>query len=113
MAADIKFFLDENISPQVAEQLQRKGIEAVSVREVELLGDTDDNLLVLAIEKGYVLCTQDIDFLQMVASGTEHTGIIFGHSRKMGIGDWVNGLERIYTDHTMGLEYMRNHVVYL
>lgn len=111
MAADIKFYLDENISPEVAKQLERRGIDAVSVRGLDLLSDSDVNHLARAIEMGYVLCTQDTDYLKMAASGVEHHGIIFGTARKLGIGDWVRGLERIHTNHAT--DYMDNHVEYL
>ncbi|HSN75669.1 MAG TPA: hypothetical protein VL334_11380 [Anaerolineae bacterium] len=37
MAAKIRFYLDENIPVAVSTQLKRRGIEAVTVRNLELL----------------------------------------------------------------------------
>lgn len=111
MAAAVKFYLDENISPDIAEQLINRGIEATTVRELGLLGDSDINHLERAVAMGYVLCTQDTDYLKIASSGAEHQGIIFGIASKMGIGDWVRGLERIHTKHTM--DQMKNRIEHI
>jgi len=60
---------------------------------------------------GYVLCTQDTDYLIMDSQGVDHTGIVFGNQGTHSIGDWVNGLELICTVYTP--EDMLNHVEYL
>ncbi len=60
---------------------------------------------------GYVLCTQDTDYLIMASQGITHAGIVFGTQDSNSIGDWVNGLELICTVYTS--EEMQNHVEYL
>jgi len=47
--------MDENINPEIAVQLARIGIEVVTVRDLELLGDSDSNHLNRATEMGCVL----------------------------------------------------------
>jgi len=42
---------------------------------------------------GYVLCTNDADYVEMAAQGATHAGIVFGQQHKHGIGDWVRYLE--------------------
>jgi len=111
LAADISFYLDENLSPQIAEQLARRGITAVTARDLGLLGDSDENHLARAAAMGYVLCTHDTDYLKMAGRGVEHAGVVFGIQERDGIGEWVRGLERIHGEHTA--EYMQNHVEYL
>lgn len=111
MANDIRYYLDENVPVVIAEQLKRKNIEVVTVRDIGYLGDTDTNHLQRATAMNYVLCTHDQDFLRLVAEGTEHTGIVFGIQNVISIGDWVRGLELVHT--VLQAEDMLNHVEYL
>lgn len=78
MATKVRFFLDENMPVVIAGQLKRRGIQAVTVRDLGLLGDEDVNHLKHAIDEGYVLCTHDADYLDLALSGIEHAGIVFG-----------------------------------
>ncbi len=109
--AEIRFYLDENVQIAVAEQLQRRGIEAVSARSLGSLGDADENHLARARAMGCVLCTHDTDYYQLAASGGEHSGIIIGQQDKHTIGDWVKGLTLIHAVYTA--EDMRNRVEFL
>lgn len=111
MVAAISLYLDENISPKIAEQLKRRGIDTVTVRDLGLLGDTDENHLTRATEAGRVLVTADTDFLIMVSDGTEHAGIAFGVLDALSIGDWVNRLELLANVYSP--EDMLNHIEYL
>jgi len=111
LAAAIRLYLDENLSPRVAEQLRRRGIDAVSARDVALLGKPDLVQLATAIEMGRVFVTSDADFLQMVAAGLEHPGIVFGIQEANTIGDWVTGLELLCLVYTP--DDMKNHVEYI
>jgi predicted nuclease of predicted toxin-antitoxin system len=55
----------------IAEQLQARGIEAVTVRDLGALSDTDVNHLTRATRLGYVLCTYDSDYIQLATSGMD------------------------------------------
>ncbi len=88
MAAVISLYLDENISPKVAFQRRRRGIDAITVRDLDRLGDSDTNHLQQAIATRRALVTCDSDFLALAASGVEHTGIVFGVQEELTIGDW-------------------------
>lgn len=83
---ELRFYLDENIDPEVARQLARGGIDAICVRDLQLRGDTDLNHLKRATEMGYALCTHDSDFLKMHAESNDHAGIIFAHHDRARIG---------------------------
>ena len=111
MAAAIRLYLDENITPKVAVQLRRRGVDIVSIHELGLTGDSDENHLKRATEKGRVLVTTDTDFLVMASEGIEHAGIVFGIQENLSIGDWVNGLELVAAVYSA--EDMINHVEYL
>jgi hypothetical protein len=107
----ISLYLDENLTPKIATQLKRRGINVVTVRDLGLLGDTDENHLERATRMEYVLVTSDTDFLIMASEGIEHTGIIFGIQENNAIGDWVKGLELICSVYIQ--EDMVNHVEFL
>lgn len=111
MAAKLRFYLDENIPVALAVQLQRRGIEAVTVRDLGLLGDSDRNHLKRAAMMGYVLCTNDADYLDIASSGFAHVGIVFGQQHRHTIGDWVRHLELMSALYEPG--DMQNHIEYL
>lgn len=111
MAVGIRFYLDENVPIAVATQLKRRNIEAVTVRDLDLLGDSDINHLHRATQMEYVLCTHDVDYVELAASGVEHTGIVFGQQQWHGIGDWVRFLELVHAVYEP--DEMRNRIEYL
>lgn len=111
MAAAIRLYLDENLSPRIAEQLRRRGVDIVTVHDLDVAGDTDENHLDRAIRMGRVLVTSDTDFLVLVASGTAHPGIVFGVQERHRIGDWVRALDLLCAVYTP--EDMTNHVEYI
>jgi len=69
-----------------------RGIDAVSVRDLDALGDTD---LLRATSVGRVLVTADNDFLYLANVTDEHSGIIFDVQEDHSLGDWVKNLELI------------------
>lgn len=111
MAAAISLYLDENLSPKIAAQLRRRGINAVSVGDLGLFGDSDPNHLTRATGMGYILVTADTDYLILAASGFEHAGIVFGTQQDNDLGDWVRSLELICAVYSA--DDMKNHVEYL
>ncbi|MBL8133963.1 MAG: DUF5615 family PIN-like protein [Anaerolineae bacterium] len=111
MAAAIRLYLDENLTPVIADQLRLRGIDVVTVRDLSALGDSDANHLRRAVELGRVLITADADLLVIASEGVEHLGIIYGKQNRHSIGDWVTRLELICAVYTAG--DMVNHVEYL
>jgi len=67
-----RIFLDEHISPYIAEALRRFGHDALSVREAGLLGASDDALLSIAVEQGRVFISSDYrDFARLCREWNE------------------------------------------
>jgi len=93
----LRFYLDENVPTAIASQLQSRGIDAITVRDLQLLGDEDLNHLQRATSMRRVLCTHDSDFLQLANDGVSHTGIIFGQQDKHYIGERVKFLELVHS----------------
>jgi hypothetical protein len=108
---DIRLYFDENVETAVADQMRERGIECVTVRDLNLLGDTDENHLQRAADMGYVLCTYDSDYPRLHAEGFPHAGIVFAKERTTSIGDWVRGLALICGAITA--DEMKNHIEYL
>ncbi|MBX3012750.1 MAG: DUF5615 family PIN-like protein [Caldilineaceae bacterium] len=111
MATPLRFYLDENVPIAVARQLQSRGIDVVTVRDLGLLGAADETHLANATRMRCVLCTYDIDYLQLVSGGVEHTGIVFAQQDTHYIGDWVNWLTLMHAVYSQ--EELHNHVEYL
>jgi len=112
LEAAVRLYLDENLPPVIAEQLRLRGVDALSVRDMGTLGESDTFHLQRATELERVIVTTDIDFLQMVsAEGVEHLGVIFGSQQAFSIGDWVKSLELLCF--VLMPDDMKNHVEYL
>ena len=107
----VRFYLDENVQTAIADQLKRRGIEVVTVRDLGTLGDDDLSHLARATRMDYVLCTHDSDYVDLATDGIEHSGIVFGQQHKHSIGDWVKFLELVHGVYE--LDDMRNLVEYL
>ncbi|MDX2138250.1 MAG: DUF5615 family PIN-like protein [Chloroflexota bacterium] len=107
----IRLYFDEGVQTAVAEQLRQRGIDAVTARDLGVLGDEDLNHLQRATEMGRVVCTYDYDFLRLHKSGFEHAGIIIAQHANTTIGDWIRVLE--LRCGAMTADEMVNKVVYL
>ena len=97
-AADPRFYLDEHLDVEIARQLRRRGIDVITVRDVESFGESDLQQLQRATRMGRVFCTNDSDLLEIASKGIEHAGIIFGQQEKHFIGSWVNQMEKTTED---------------
>lgn len=111
MAAQVRYYLDENVQIAIAEQLSRRGIDVVTARDLNLLGEEDINHLERAAELGRVLCTHDTDYIRLASTGIQHAGIVLGQQDRHDIGAWVTFLTRIHNQRTP--DSMRNAVDYV
>jgi len=56
------FLVDENLSPKLAVWLRRLGHKAEAVRETELKGKSDDEIIDWAENHNLIIITADLDF---------------------------------------------------
>lgn len=107
----LRFYLDEHMDVEIARQLNRLGIDTITVQTLETQGEDDPIQLQIATKLGRVLCTMDSDYVDLAADGARHAGIVFIPSEHSEIGVVVKYLDlmaRVFT-----AEDARNHVEYL
>jgi predicted nuclease of predicted toxin-antitoxin system len=88
----IRFLLDENISPQVAIGLRKRGIDVLTVHELQRGGLSDLEQLQFSSSKRRVIVTHDRDFLVLGSRGIRHAGIAWCHQKKCSIGQLIKSL---------------------
>ena len=111
MPQTIRFHLDEDVDPAIAEGLRRQGIDVTTSQEVGLLGVPDPIQLAHAQAQSRVLFTHDDDHLALHAQGVEHAGIAYCHQLRRSIGQIIAGLLLIWEAYE--LQEMANRVEYL
>jgi len=72
----MKFLTDENIATSVVRDLRKKGFDVKDVKESNLQGATDKELLHIANQEQRIIITHDKDFAQVIGSNITHKGII-------------------------------------
>lgn len=106
----LRIYADESVNVAVPEGLKRRGIIALSARDLDKLGLTDEEQLETAILNRAVIFTHDADFLR-IASRKNHFGIIYVPQRKLSVGECVRKLKVMAE--TLCQEEMCNKVVFL
>ena len=85
MSTRVRYLIDEHISRAIATGLQKRGVDAVTVSEVDLLGADDEILLAFTRRHKRVIVTKDRDFLRLAAREQDHRGIVYiPHGRSIG-----------------------------
>ena len=107
----LRFILDENMPVELANQLNQRRIDTLTVRDLGKLGEDDPPLLIYASELGRVLCTYDHDYVDMAKRGAEHAGIVFIPGAYRGIGVMVRYFELLHAVYNP--DEMKNKVEYL
>jgi NAD(P)-dependent dehydrogenase (short-subunit alcohol dehydrogenase family) len=116
----VKLFLDEMISPRVAEDLRQRGHDVVAAAERGTLGRSDAHQLAVAIREGRALVTSDVRDFSVLAkaatvAGTEHRGIVFvprARFSRLGAGPLISALEALLSRNPEP-EAMNNRVLFL
>ena len=81
----MKFLIDENLSPKIAIELGKKEHDAVHIRDKEMLGFEDEDVMNCALQEQRILVTSNIrDFYRIAAQLTEsHPVIVFFQEKSM------------------------------
>lgn len=74
----MRFFIDEDLSPKLAEECHQAGYDASTVRDRNMLHATDREVSELCFEEDRVLVTNNAgDFLKLARKKGIHPGLIF------------------------------------
>lgn len=111
----IKIYTDESVNVAIAEGLKRRGIDAFSARDMEMLGLTDEGQFTFANKVKATIFTHDTDFLRISAKwideGKTHHGIIYCHQQNDLIGECVRKLRILAV--VLSSEEMIDHIEFL
>jgi hypothetical protein len=107
----LRFHLDENVDPAVADGLRRRGVDVTTSQERGLLEAPDDQQLAFALAEKRVLVTHDEDFLAHAKAGAPHGGIAYCHPQLRSIGQIIAALLLIRD--CLTADEMENHVEFL
>lgn len=106
----MKLYLDENLSPRIAEMLRARGLDATSVHEVGNAQLDDGAQLRYASREGRAIVTGNVAHFVLlardaVATNTEHGGIILVPSsfRTDEFAAIADGIEQVAREHPAGL----------
>ena len=105
----MKFYLDENLSPAIAEALRGRGVDATSAHEVGMTGAPDQVQLAFASSEGRCLVTCDLRHFvehgrRAVRDRRPHAGIILCPSSLAGeVGAITQALGRVAERYPAGL----------
>ncbi|MDE2774897.1 MAG: DUF5615 family PIN-like protein [Chloroflexota bacterium] len=112
MAEDkLRYYLDEHVDVEIARQLNRLGIDTITVQTLKTQGEDDPIQLQMATDLGRVLCTMDSDYVDLAGEGTKRAGIVFIPSEHSEIGvvaRYLDLMARVFT-----ADEARNHVEYV
>lgn len=96
MSERIRFHLDENVNPIIAQALQRHDIDVTTSVSAGILTKSDNDQLEFAIQEQRVIVTHDDDFLRIANRNNEHWGIAYCHLEARSVGEIIRSLQLIY-----------------
>ena len=111
MAETLRLYLDENVPLTIASGLRRHGIDVITVRDADRLGNADEAHLIFALHAQRIFVTHDDDFISIAASGFQHAGIAYCHQERYSIGELIQILLALCS--VMTMDEMKNHFEFL
>jgi predicted nuclease of predicted toxin-antitoxin system len=77
----VNFYLDEDISPKVAQILRKRGVDAISVHEIGMAGASDEEQFSEAVFRKAALVTRNRDdfialTIRAFESASPHHGVV-------------------------------------
>jgi predicted nuclease of predicted toxin-antitoxin system len=106
----VKFYLDEDLSPRIAESLRKKGIDALSAHDVGNVQLSDREQLAYAAREGRCLVTRNARHFvilsqEAIAHQEPHAGILLCSPSRRGfeIRTIVDALARVAKQFPKGL----------
>ena len=92
MKDKIRFHLDEQVDPEIASQLRRRGIDVTTTVEVGLRTASDESQLNFIRQQKRVIFTHDQDFLIIANRTSDHPGIVYCKQKTRTLSEIIKGL---------------------
>ena len=96
----MKFLIDEDLSPMVAERLRvNDGLDVIHVRDRSLLGESDPVILQRAYDEDRILVTANVRDFQRLARARElHPGIVFFLDGSLSRDEQLDLMHKVVTE---------------
>ena len=96
----MKFLIDEDLSPMVAERLRvNDGLDVIHVRDRSLLGESDPVILQRAYDEDRILVTANVRDFQRLARARElHPGIVFFLDDSLSRDEQLDLMHKVVTE---------------
>ena len=91
----MKFLTDENVATSVLYALRKGGFQVKDVKEENMQGATDKEILRLAFRENRIIITHDKDFANVASSNILHKGIILLRFRNQNPRNVVETLTKV------------------
>lgn len=103
-----KFFIDECADTQIAVQLRRRGVDAITCKDAKRRSFRDATHLEFCRDEQRVIFSHDPDFVVLHNDGAKHAGIVWCHLQSYSLGEMIEILEIVH--HCSSPEEMDNHL---
>lgn len=107
----VRFQLDEHMDPDIAGALRAYGVDIVTTHDQSLASADDETHLERARAEQRVVVTDDVDFLRLASTLSDHAGIVFCRRTKHSLGEIIEFLLLIHG--ASSAAEMRGRVEYL
>ncbi|MGH6916735.1 MAG: DUF5615 family PIN-like protein [Geminicoccaceae bacterium] len=101
----MRFLVDANLSPRVAEWLRGKGHDAAHVFDLGLHQAGDRRIFEEAVRRGQILLTSDLDFGEILARSSGRVSIMILRLRSNATSSVTARLERALPEAASALEH--------
>jgi uncharacterized protein with PIN domain len=115
--SQIRLYMDEDaMDQQLVQALRARGVDVITVGEIETTGTSDEEQLILATAQGRVLYTFNVgDFCRLhtiyMAEERSHAGIVIGTQQQYSVGQQLRAILKLIA--TVSAEEMTSQLVYL
>ena len=107
---NIRFLVDVHVHRAITEGLRIRGVEVLTCQEANLAVSRDEEIVQFAMEQGWVIFSQDADFLQICSQKFPHKGLVYSHKRN-GIGQIIQGL--LLISEVLSPSDMEDHIEFI
>lgn len=111
----LAFYMDHHVHAAITDGLRQQGIDVLTAQEDGTASWDDEPLLARSTQLGRILFSQDRHLLiitnRWLKTNREFAGLVYGHQRRVSIGEAIEDLELITS--TLDPEDMRNRIEFI